>query len=146
MKKLLKLRNFFHYFFSAGGKNWLQLTLKSLPPTNSFHPALDCWIFTEFPIMLENEHFKKPSHPTANRAVVHTCPAGEQSLYLRGISHTFSTSVSPPAAEFPPAWGCTSSQGSMSLNTQSGLGSLAQCWAATAHPFQDKNLFLLPVT
>lgn len=64
-----------------------------------------CQVFTEFPIFLENEHFKRPSHPTANRAVVHTCPAGEQSLYLIGLSHTSSASVSLPAEDFPPAWG-----------------------------------------
>lgn len=102
------------------------------------------WIFTEF--TAGNEHFKRPNHPTANGGVTHTCPAGEQSLYLIGLSHTSSTSVCPAAEEFPPAWGGRHSQESVSLHSQSGLGSLAQCRAATAHPFQDKNLFLLPVT
>lgn len=35
MEKLLELRKFLHYFFSAGGKKWLQFTLNSFPPTNT---------------------------------------------------------------------------------------------------------------
>lgn len=146
MEKLLELRKFFHCFFRAGVKNWLQLTLNSFLPTNSFLLSTIYWIFTKFPVLLENEHLKRLNLPTANRAAINTRPAGEPSLYLIGPSHTSSTSVSPAAEEFPPAWGGAHSQESMSLHTQSGLGSLAQCRAATAHPFQDKNLFLLPVT
>lgn len=104
-----------------------------------------CQVFTEFPIFLENEHFKRPSHPTANRAVVHTSCRGAKPVFNRTFSHILHLCV-PTSRGFSSTMGCTCSQESMSLHTQSGLASLAQCRAATAHPFQDKNLFPLPVT
>lgn len=97
MEKLLKLRKFFHCFFSAGKRaGFSLLQLDSLPPTNSFLPALDYLLDSIYYLFPQNSQYcwemniwkDQITPPQANRAVINTRPAGEQSLYLTGLSHT----------------------------------------------------------
>lgn len=77
-------------------KKWLQ---RNLLPSHRYRLVSTLRLSAGFSqnsqVLTENEHLKRPSHPAANAPAVQACSAGEKSLYLRGLSDTSSTSVSP---------------------------------------------------
>lgn len=147
MKKLLELSSSTISLVQGERTGCSSHLTPSLPPTYSFLPALDYLPgFHRIPNISGKWTFQKAKSPHSQQSSsTHMSCRGAKPVFNRTFSHILCLCV-PTSRGFSSSMGCTCSQESMSLHTQSGLGSLAQCRAATAHPFQDKNLFPLPVT